>query len=138
MLKSSSSQKFEFPVFIWRSVVDIFLVQTYLFPIWWSCVSLTKKSTSNKKAFFVDDKSHQEFKQKSLFSLKISFTKKKVNKQKKPFLLMISLNKKKVNFKQKSLFLLRISFTKKSQQIKMPFFVKENSHQEKKAFFRQR
>ena len=41
-----------FLFFIWRNVVDMFLVQTYLFPIRWSSVSLRKKSTSNKKAFF--------------------------------------------------------------------------------------
>ena len=102
---------------IWRSVVDMFLVQTYLFPIWWSCVSLRKKIN---------------FKQKKAFSLKISLTKKKVNKPKSLFSLKISLTKKKDSFKQKKPLFVKDKFhQEKSQQTKKPFFVNDKSHQKK-------
>ena len=97
-----------FLFFIWRSVVDMFLVQTYLFPIWWSSVSLRKKSTSNKKAFFVDDKSHQEKGQqteKAFFSLKISLTKKKDSfKQKKPLFVKDKFHQEKSQQTKKAFF----------------------------------
>ena len=125
---------------IWRSVVDMILVQTYLFPIWWSCVSLRKKSTSNKNAFFVDDKSHQEKVQqtdKAFFCLKIRLTKKKDSfQQKKPLFVKDKFHQEKSQQTKKSLFSLMISLTKKKLNLKqkIPIFVKDKSHKEKLNF----
>ena len=120
MLKSSSSQKFEFPVFhLEKCCRHVSCSDLPFFNLMILCLTM-KKINFKQKSVFSSKISPPLFKQRStnkkrLFSLKISLTKKKKRKlqTKQPFFV-------KDKFHQEE-----------SQQTKKPFFVNDKSHQER-------